>query len=272
MKTLSHRSRITSVLVIGAILAFAGLGGTAQAGAAPTASDDGVTIVNATLLDSMQITLDRYSVPAGQVRFLVTNGGRSTHELVVLKTDLAPDQLVPNPDEPGKVEEEVHMGETGDIDGTRFNGLQLELGPGNYVIICNEPGHYMAGMRVAFTVYQPTINVTLDDHMAITLDRSTIYAGTVLFAVTNRGAALHEFVVLRTDTPADEMQADPEEVGKIEEEGNIGEIDGVDPSRFSGLQLHLEPGNYLIICNEPGHFAAGMHLQITVLAAPGGDE
>ena len=88
MKTLSHRSRIASVLVIGGILAMAGLGGTAQAGAAPTASDDSVTIVKATLSDSMQITLDRYSVPAGQVRFLVTNAGHSTHELVVLKTDL----------------------------------------------------------------------------------------------------------------------------------------------------------------------------------------
>ena len=186
MNTLSHRARIASVLVIGGILAMAGLGGTAQAGAAPTASDDSVTIVKATLSDSMQITLDRYSVPAGQVRFLVTNAGHSTHELVVLKTDLAADQLVANPDEPGKVEEQVHMGETGDIDGTRFNGLQLELGPGSYVIICNEPGHYMAGMRVAFTVYQPTVNVSLDDHMAITLDRSTVYAGRVLFAVTNR--------------------------------------------------------------------------------------
>lgn len=272
MKTLSHRSRIASVLVIGGILAMAGLGGTAQAGAAPTASDDSVTIVKATLSDSMQITLDRYSVPAGQVRFLVTNAGHSTHELVVLKTDLAADQLVANPDEPGKVEEQVHMGETGDIDGTRFNGLQLELGPGSYVIICNEPGHYMAGMRVAFTVYQPTVNVSLDDHMAITLDRSTVYAGRVLFAVTNRGAALHELVVLRTNTPPDQMQPDPEEAGKVEEDGHIGEIDGVDPGRFSALQLDLEPGNYLLICNEPGHFAAGMHLQLTVLAAPGGDE
>jgi len=272
MKTLLHRSRIASVLVIGSVLAFAGFGGTANAGSAPTASDDGVTIVKATLSDTMQITLDKYSVPAGQVRFLVTNGGRSTHELVVLKTDLAADQLVPNPDEPGKVVEEVHMGETGDVDGTRFSGLQVELGPGNYVIICNEPGHYMAGMHVAFTVYQPTVNVTLDDHMAITLDRSTIYGGNILFAVTNRGAALHEFVVLRTDTDPADMQADPEEVGKIIEEGNIGEIDGVDPSRFSALELDLTPGNYLLICNEPGHFAAGMHLQLTVLPEPAGDE
>lgn len=272
MKTLLQRSRIASVLVIGAVLAFAGLGGSANAGAASAASDDGVTIVKATLSDTMQITLDRYSVPAGQVRFLVTNAGHSTHELVVLKTDLAPDQLLPNPDEPGKVEEQVHMGETGDVDGTRFSGLQLELGPGSYVIICNEPGHYMAGMRVAFTVYQPTVNVSLDDHMAITLDRSAIYAGPVLFAVTNRGAAIHEFVVLKTDTAPEDMQADPEEVGKIVEEGNIGEIDGVNAGRFSALQLDLAPGNYVLICNEPGHFAAGMHLQITVLAAPGGDE
>ncbi|HLZ47335.1 MAG TPA: hypothetical protein VKR80_01640 [Candidatus Limnocylindria bacterium] len=41
---------------------------------------------------------------------------------------------------------------------------------------------------------------------------------------------------------------------------------------FSALQLDLTPGNYVLICNEPGHFAAGMHLQLTVLAAPAGDE
>jgi uncharacterized cupredoxin-like copper-binding protein len=273
VKTFMRRSRIASVLVTVAALALAGLGGSASAATAPAISvGGGVTIVNATLSDGMHISLDRYSVPAGTVRFLVTNAGQTTHELVVLKTDLPADQLVADPDEAGKVEEQVHMGETGDIAGGRFSGLELQLGPGNYVIICNELGHYMAGMRIAFTVYQPFVNVSLDDHMTITLDRTTIYAGPIVFAVSNRGEVIHEFVVLQTSTSPDAMQPDPDEAGKIIEEANIGEIDGVPAGRFSGLALDLAPGTYLLICNEPGHFAAGMYVQFTVLASPGGDE
>lgn len=272
MKIFSHRSRGAMVLAIAGALALAGLGGSASATSAPATAGDNVAIVNASLSDGMHITLDRYSVPAGTVRFLVTNAGQSEHELVVLKTDLPADQLVASPDEAGKVEEQIHMGETGDIPGGRFTGLQLQLGPGSYVIICNEVGHYMAGMHVAFTVYQPAVNVTLDDHMAITLDRSTIYAGSILFAVTNAGAIEHEFVILKTDQTPDQLEPNLDEPGKVAEDANIGEIDGIVASRFSGLAMDLEPGTYMLICNEPGHFAAGMHTEFTVLPLPAGDE
>lgn len=273
MKTFMHGSRIASVLITVAALVLAGLGGSARAATTPAiTSGGGVTTVTARLSDDMHISLDRYSVPAGTVRFLVTNAGRSTHELVVLKTDLAADQLVADPDQAGKVEEEVHMGETGDVAGGLFSGLQLQLGPGNYVLICNEIGHYMGGMHVAFTVYQPLVNVSLDDHMTITLDRTTIYAGPIVFGVTNGGAMVHEFVVLQTNTRPEALEPNPDEAGKIIEEGNIGEIDGVAAGRFSGLALDLTPGTYLLICNEPGHFAAGMYVEFTVIDSPGGDE
>jgi uncharacterized cupredoxin-like copper-binding protein len=262
------------VAILMATSAFVGSvnAGTAVAAAgSASATADTVATVNATLSDSMRITLDRYSVPAGTVRFLVTNAGQSTHELVVLKTDLAQDQLVADPDEAGRVEEQVHMGETGDIPGGRFTGFELQLGPGSYVIICNELGHYTAGMHVAFTVYQPVVNVSLSDSMTISLDRSTIYAGTVTFAVTNRGAITHEFVVLATSLAPDELPAS-DEPGMISEEANIGETGDIPAGRFSGLALDLAPGTYLVICNEPGHFAAGMHFQLIVLPLPSGDE
>jgi uncharacterized cupredoxin-like copper-binding protein len=217
----------------------------------------------------MRVTLERYTVPSGKVLFLVTNAGKLTHELVVLKTDLAADMLSLDPDAPGKVVEDLHMGETGDIEGGRFNGLELTLGPGHYVILCNELGHYMAGMHVDFTVVEPMVNVSLNDNLTITMDRTTVYAGPIVFGVTNRGAMTHEFLVLATSTaPAD----NPEEPGKVSEDANIGETGQVPPGRFSGLGLALEPGTYMVICNEPGHFAGGMHLKLTVLPLPGGDE
>jgi len=278
MRSFTTRTlRLASVLVTIGVLALAGFGGPANADSggstaiqAPTA--ERFSVVNATLSDDMNITLDRYSVPAGNVHFLVTNAGGSTHELVVLKTDLAADKLPANPDVAGKVQEDIHMGETGDIVGGRFNGLGLQLGAGSYVIICNEIGHYMAGMHVAFTVTAPIASVSLDDHMAITLDQTTFYAGPVVFAVSNRGAVVHELVVLATNASPDQIQANPDETGKVSEDTNIGETGDIPAARFSGLGLDLAPGTYMVICNEPGHFAAGMHVQIIVLPAPSGDE
>jgi len=277
MKDLRDKAIRVATVIIAIVLTLAGFGGVANAGISSgsgtsTAAADPITTVTATLGDDMRITLDRYSAPAGDVRFLVSNLGHATHELVVLKTDLAADSLVADPDVVGKVEEELHMGETGDVSGERFSGLQLRLGPGSYVIICNEIGHYMAGMHVAFTVTQPIVNVTLDDSMTMTLDRTLIYTGPIVFGVTNRGSVTHEFVVLATSTSPDEMQADPEEAGKISEDTNIGETGDIPAGRYSGLGLDLAPGVYTVICNEPGHFSAGMHLTLIILPAPGGDE
>jgi uncharacterized cupredoxin-like copper-binding protein len=275
MMAITERSLRVASILVAMILAFANLGGSVRAAsiapssAATTASAGSPTVVRATLADSMRVTLDRYTVPAGKVLFLVTDAGTLTHELVVLKTDVAADMLSLNPDVPGKVVEDLHMGETGDIEGGRFNGLELTLGPGHYVILCNELGHYMAGMHVDFTVVEPMVNVSLNDNLTITMDRTTIYAGPIVFGVTNRGAMTHEFLVLATSTaPAD----NPEEPGKVSEDANIAETGQVPPGRFSGLGITLEPGTYMVICNEPGHFAGGMHLELTVLPLPGGDE
>jgi len=271
---LTRSIRIASIVFTIAALALAGFGGSAKAESSTpaTATNDSFTTVNATVGDDMRITLDRYSAPAGIVHFLVTNAGAVTHELVVLKTDLAANQLVADPAQAGKVVEEIHMGETGDISAGRFSGLALPLGAGHYVILCNEIGHYMAGMRIDFTVTAAVVNVSLDDSMSVTLDQNVIYAGPVLFAVSNRGAAIHEFVVLATDVPANLLPFDPQEPTKVSEDANIGETGDITALRFSGLTLDLAPGVYTVICNESGHFMAGMHAILTVLAAPGGDE
>src|SRR5438552_3030293 len=101
--------RIASVL-IAAALALSGFGGSASAGStAPTAalaaSEPATALVRATLGDDMRLTLDHYSVPAGKVRFFVTNAGAAMHELVVLRTDLGADKLMPDLRAAGKVTE-----------------------------------------------------------------------------------------------------------------------------------------------------------------------
>jgi uncharacterized cupredoxin-like copper-binding protein len=94
------------------------------------------------------------SVPAGQMNFTVTNAGPSPHELVLFKTVLAPDQL---PVVNGAVDEGnsqlTKVFDSGNnIDPGTTRTFAVPLVPGKYVLVCNLPAHYLAGMHTAFEV------------------------------------------------------------------------------------------------------------------------
>ena len=109
--------------------------------------------VGVTLAD-YSVTPDASSAPAGDVTFDITNDAEQTHEFVVFKTDLAADQLPTNDD--GDVDEKgegvEHIDEIEDIAGGSNESLTVNLDAGNYVLICNLPGHYRQGMHASFTV------------------------------------------------------------------------------------------------------------------------
>lgn len=111
------------------------------------------TAVGATEAD-FSITLDTDQTAAGATSFEVTNNGPSTHEFVVFATKLAPDALPTNDD--GTVDEEgkgvTHIDEIEDVGAGCNATLNLDLDPGSYVVICNLPGHYQAGMHAPLTV------------------------------------------------------------------------------------------------------------------------
>ena len=107
--------------------------------------------VNATLTE-MKIVLDRTSIPAGPVTFVVKNNGTMEHELVVIQTDVAEDKLPPDVEEPGKVDETGNVGETGEVKPGESKSFTITIPAGHYVIMCNEVGHYAAGMHLTFTV------------------------------------------------------------------------------------------------------------------------
>ena len=214
-------------------------------------------------LKETSITLDRSGVPAGPVVFSVTNAGAVDHELVVLKTDVAADKIPARVGDPSKVSETGSVGEVEDVIAGRFSGGLLTLDAGNYVLICNKPGHYAAGMRVALTVTPSTVNVTLNE-MTIQLDQPSLPASLVRFAITNAGTVLHELVVLKTDVAEDKIPANPAKPGQVRETGSVGEAEDIAPGASSRLDLTLSAGHYVLICNKPGHYAAGMHATLTV--------
>jgi uncharacterized cupredoxin-like copper-binding protein len=130
-----------------AILAAIGL-------AVPLASCSGDSGgVEATEVD-YKITLDETSLPAGSTTFDISNDAEQTHEFVVIKTDLDAADLPT--DDSGDVDEEGEgiqpVDEVEDIAAGSTESLTVDLDAGNYVVICNLPGHYRQGMHSSFTV------------------------------------------------------------------------------------------------------------------------
>jgi uncharacterized cupredoxin-like copper-binding protein len=98
---------------------------------------------------------DRPAVAAGKVTLELTNRGQLAHELVVLKTDLAPTALKALASDPTKVDEEAsaaNVGEIEELDPGRTGSGTVDLQPGRYVLLCNIPGHYQQGMAAALEV------------------------------------------------------------------------------------------------------------------------
>jgi uncharacterized cupredoxin-like copper-binding protein len=82
----------------------------------------------------------------------------------------------------------------------------------------------------------------------------------VTFAVRNVGKVKHEFVVLQTNKPAASLG----DGKRVPETGHVGELGDLRPGQSKRLTLRLKPGHYALICNLPGHYAAGMHQDFTV--------
>lgn len=117
----------------------------------------------------------------------------------------------------------------------------------------------------AQTSKTPTSSVVQKDH--VTLDEFAIRPsvtqlkpGKVKFSVRNTGKMDHEFVVIDTSKPA----ADLGHGSRVPEKGNIGETGNLKPGQSKTLVLNLRKGHYAVICNDRGHYMAGMHKDVQV--------
>jgi uncharacterized cupredoxin-like copper-binding protein len=102
--------------------------------------------------------------------------------------------------------------------------------------------------------------------MAIKLDTATVDAGKITFEVKNDSKeTIHEMLVSPVKDK-DAVLPFVEAENKVDEEksGDLGEVSELDPGKSGALTLDLKPGLYVLYCNVPGHYAAGMWAMLTV--------
>jgi uncharacterized cupredoxin-like copper-binding protein len=121
--------------------------------AAGTATAGAATTTVTTQLKEFTLAAAPQSAPSGTVKFQAQNSGTTQHELLVVRSEAAPGDL-PMQSDGTKVDESkvdvrlaIHS-----IDPGKTGSEDVKLAPGKYVLICNIPAHYKAGMSAPFTV------------------------------------------------------------------------------------------------------------------------
>ena len=99
----------------------------------------------------------------------------------------------------------------------------------------------------------------------VTVSPNMATAGEVTFTIKNNGTIGHEFLVVKTDILDGQIPLDGDHFAEpspgLEVIDEIGEFPA---GTTESLSLALEAGNYQLVCNLPGHYAAGMHTTFVV--------
>jgi uncharacterized cupredoxin-like copper-binding protein len=93
-----------------------------------------------------------------------------------------------------------------------------------------------------------------------------VVGGSVKLAITNAGPSPHELLIFKTDLPEGQLPVvngivdeTSSHITKVFDTGN-----NIDPGTTRIVQANLPAGNYVLVCNLPGHYLAGMHAQLKV--------
>lgn len=152
-------SRAHRMLVIPATIvagAFVALGCGSDSGTT-TAADTNTAPAAAAAAKAITIDMGEYfyspksaTARAGSVTITAPNKGKLPHELVLAHTDAAPGKLPTLPDgsvDEAKLEAQGKApGEIPEVAAGKSGKATLKLPAGRYVMYCNIPGHYAAGM------------------------------------------------------------------------------------------------------------------------------
>lgn len=150
-----RRSLVGGVVVLGLAGLFAvGCGGSEPAAKAPAGEPKAAASGGATInvgLKEFAIEPDAKTAKPGSVTFKATNKGTTPHELIVVKTDLTPDKL-PIKEAKADLTGLTAVATTPEIASGKSESKTADLTAGKYLLICNIPAHFQAGMVLPFNV------------------------------------------------------------------------------------------------------------------------
>jgi uncharacterized cupredoxin-like copper-binding protein len=127
---------------------------------------------------------------------------------------------------------------------------------------------------VAYAATAQIVALTLQDSsvdpsnsgMVIKADPTKVKAGRVTLEAVNRSKDLvHEVLVVPAPSDGMELPYDTNTNTIIEKRvHSLGEISELKPGARGKLTLNLKAGTYLLLCNQPGHYKAGMSTKLVV--------
>jgi uncharacterized cupredoxin-like copper-binding protein len=146
------------------------------------------------------------------------------------------------------------------VDRNIRNWIRLCLAIGMFVLLAP------AACSAAPQPKGQVVDITLKDFH---IDNTTpsVAGGDVVLQVHNEAPATHEFVVVRTNLPADALPLGPDGLSVNEDWlDGVGELNEVTAGTVGTLPLNLAPGRYVFFCNLDGHYLGGMHAVLEVAA------
>jgi uncharacterized cupredoxin-like copper-binding protein len=128
----------------------------------------------------------------------------------------------------------------------------------------------VAGVQLAAAAEPVSVQVSLwnkNGKMGITLSQDHVKAGPVEFEVTNISTDLmHEFLITPWKGAITSLPYDAKESAVAEDK--LPRLQGVEdmrPGLATTIRLVLAPGEYVVFCNQAGHYKMGMERRFTVV-------
>lgn len=134
-----------------------------------------------------------------------------------------------------------------------------------FPLVCSLVAQAAIPQVVAITLQDSSDDPSLPG-MVMKADTSTVKAGRVTLQAFNQSKELvHEVLVVPTPPPGRQLPYDKKNDAVAEKRAHaLGEISELKPGTRGELTLDLKPGSYLLLCNQPGHFKAGMSTILVV--------
>jgi uncharacterized cupredoxin-like copper-binding protein len=101
-----------------------------------------------------------------------------------------------------------------------------------------------------------------DGKYYLTVTPASVKAGPTTITFKNQGTMEHEVIVLKTDTPADQLKVGANH--EVSEDASVGEDSETKPGKTKSTTINLKPGTYVLACNIERHYEKGMFTAFTV--------